>query len=335
MSPYRRNILLGVTVLGAVGIFAWMVLKFSTKTAEIFGPPQMPLQLISVRVDGLSEGSGIYYLGVNVGRVTGISRSQDGRGVSITAQVDREPPLPGNVHADITQSSLIGGASNIFLELDSKEPAGALVSGSTLKANYVGLQLLPPTVADAATQIAGMSEDIRKLSQQLRQSNVIGDLDRAIKNADDQASKFGKVMDSALSLLGDEKMRDDLRAAIASIRHTTEQTDHIAGKLDALTDSLKNTSDTASVTLKDAQQHMDLLSKQIGDRLTQTAGLMASIQDITEKLNKGQGTAGQLLNDPRLYEALLDSAKQLNLTVGELRLLVEQWEQEGVGFKLK
>jgi hypothetical protein len=63
--------------------------------------------------------------------------------------------------------------------------------------------------------------------------------------------------------------------------------------------------------------------------------LLASVQDITEKLNKGQGTAGQLLNDPRLYQALVDSAKQLSLTVGELRLLVEQWQQEGVGFKLK
>lgn len=335
MSPYRRNILLGITVLGAVTIFAWMILKFSTKTAEIFGPPQMPLQFVSTRADGLSEGSGVYYLGVNVGRVTNIVRSQDGRGVTIHAEVDREPPLPGNVHADITQSNLIGGASNIYLELDTKEPAGALIASSTLHANYVGLQLLPPTVADAATQIAGMSEDIRKLSQQLRQSNIIDDMDRAIKNIDEQAGKFGKVMDSAQSLLGDQKMRDDLQAAIASIRHTTEQTDHIAGKLDALSDSLKSTSDTAGVTLKDAQQHMDELSKQVGDRLTQIAGLLASVQGITEKLNRGTGTAGQLLNDPRLYEALVDSAKQLSLTVTELRLLVEQWEQEGVGFKLK
>src|ERR1700691_5984519 len=193
MPPYRRNILLGITVLGAVTIFAWMILKFSTKTAEIFGPPQMPLQFVSTRADGLSEGSGVYYLGVNVGRVTSIVRSQDGRGVTIHAEVDREPPLPGNVHADITQSNLIGGASNIYLELDAKEPAGALIAASTVQANYVGLQLLPPTVADAATSSAGMSEDIRKLSQQLRQSNIIDDMDRAIKNINEQAGKFGKV----------------------------------------------------------------------------------------------------------------------------------------------
>jgi phospholipid/cholesterol/gamma-HCH transport system substrate-binding protein len=326
---------LGVTVLGAVAIFVWMVLKFSTKTAEIFGPPTMPLQLVSTRADGLSEGSGVYYLGVNVGRVTSIVRTQDGRGVVIKAQVDRDPPLPGNVHADITQSNLIGGASNIYLELNDKEPVGALVSGMTLKANYVGLQLLPPTVADAATQIAGMSEDIRKLSQQLRESNVIDHMDRAIKNIDEQASKFGNVMDSAQSLLGDQKMRKNLQDAIANIRETTAQTDRIAGKLDALSDSFKNTSDTAGVALKDAQQHIDELSKQLGDRLTQIAALMASVQGITEKLNKGQGTAGQLLNDPRLYEALVDSARQLNATVGELRLLIEQWEQEGLALKLK
>jgi phospholipid/cholesterol/gamma-HCH transport system substrate-binding protein len=324
MSPYRRNILLGATVLGAMGIFCWMVLKFSTKTAELFGPEQIPLQFISTRADGLSEGSAVYYLGVNVGRVTKITRSQDGRGVTISAQVDREPPLPGNVHADITQSNLIGGASNIYLELNDKEPAGALISGTTLEATYVGLQLLPPTVADAATQIAGMSEDIRKLSSQLRGSGVINDMDQTIKNIDEQAGKFGKVMDSAQSLLGDQELRQNVKAAIASIRSTTAQTDRIAGKLDALSDSLKNTSETTGVVIK-----------QLGDRMTQVAALLTSVQSITDKINKGQGTAGQFLNDPRLYESLVDTSRELNATVTDLRLLIEQWEQEGVPLKLK
>jgi phospholipid/cholesterol/gamma-HCH transport system substrate-binding protein len=326
---------LGLTVLGAVVIFFWMVLKFSTKTAELFGPPQMGLQFVSTRADGLSEGSAVYYLGVNVGRVTRIVRRQDGRGVAIDAQVDRDPPLPGNVHAEITQSNLIGGASNIYLELNSKEPAGALIAGSSLEANYMGLQILPPTVADAATQIGIMSEEVRKLSEQLRQSGVINDMDRAIKNIDEQAGKFGKMMDSAQTLLGDPAMRKNLNDAIANIRSTTEQTNRIAGKLDALSDSLKNTSDTAGVAMKDAQQHVDELSKQVGDRMVQIAALLASVQSITDKLNKGQGTAGQLVNDPRLYESLVDTSKELNATVVDLRLLIEQWEQEGMSLKLK
>jgi len=42
-----------------------------------------------------------------------------------------------------------------------------------------------------------------------------------------------------------------------------------------------------------------------------------------------------LVNDPRLYESLADTTRQLNATVSDLRRLLEQWEQEGVTMKLK
>jgi hypothetical protein len=42
-----------------------------------------------------------------------------------------------------------------------------------------------------------------------------------------------------------------------------------------------------------------------------------------------------LLNDPKLYQSLLDSSKELNATISDLRRLVEQWEQEGVSLKVK
>ena len=41
-----------------------------------------------------------------------------------------------------------------------------------------------------------------------------------------------------------------------------------------------------------------------------------------------------LLNDPALYENLLDVSKEMKLTISDLKRLVEQWEQEGVPFKI-
>jgi hypothetical protein len=40
------------------------------------------------------------------------------------------------------------------------------------------------------------------------------------------------------------------------------------------------------------------------------------------------------VNDPKLYQGLVDVTQQLNLTVTDLRRLVQQWEQEGVSLKL-
>jgi len=40
------------------------------------------------------------------------------------------------------------------------------------------------------------------------------------------------------------------------------------------------------------------------------------------------------VNDPKLYEAMVDTIQELNGTVKDLKRLVQQWEQEGVSLKM-
>ena len=72
MSPNKRNVLVGVVVLAAIGVLAWMVLKFANRASEFFLTKGSRIQVVADRADGLSEGSAIYYRGVSVGRVLGV-----------------------------------------------------------------------------------------------------------------------------------------------------------------------------------------------------------------------------------------------------------------------
>jgi phospholipid/cholesterol/gamma-HCH transport system substrate-binding protein len=328
MPPYRRNILVGLSVLGSVLIFGWMVLKFSSKTAQLFAPPQIPVHFQATRADGLAEGSEITYLGVGVGRIMSLSRDANGIGVTIDALLDRDPPLPKNLRAQITQTSAIGGGSIISLDVDGDQAIGTLSPNQTVKAQYVGLNLFPPALSQMAAQIGVMSDEIRKTVKQLRESGAIDDLDKTIKTIDTEATKAGSVLDSVQSVLGDPKVSQDVKAAVAHIRSTTE-------KLDNLADNLQTTTTNASAAIKDTQGHVDQMSQQVGDRLTQVAAVLGSLQDVMQKIDKGQGTAGQFVNDPRLYQSLVDSTRELDATVTDLKRLVEQWEEEGVSLKLK
>jgi hypothetical protein len=74
---------------------------------------------------------------------------------------------------------------------------------------------------------------------------------------------------------------------------------------------------------------------QLGSTLEQAATILKNIESATAKLDAGNGSAAMLLNDPRLYENLYDTSRQLSETIATFRRLVEQWEQEGVTFKLK
>ena len=42
----------------------------------------------------------------------------------------------------------------------------------------------------------------------------------------------------------------------------------------------------------------------------------------------------RLIRDPKLYDSLVATANTLNLMMADLRRLVQQWEQEGLSFKL-
>jgi phospholipid/cholesterol/gamma-HCH transport system substrate-binding protein len=90
----------------------------------------------------------------------------------------------------------------------------------------------------------------------------------------------------------------------------------------------------ASLTLTRTGTRVDELSKELGGRLEQLAVVLDRFQSVAGKIDKGEGTAGKLINDAKLYESLVDTSQELNLTIKDLRRLVEQWEQEGVTLKL-
>jgi ABC-type transporter Mla subunit MlaD len=338
MSPARRNFMVGLVVLVAMVVFGGMALTFSRRVSGLFSPPQMPVHFASSRADGLSEGSQVTYLGVAIGHVTTVARSSDGVSIRIDALLDRNPPLPANVRADIIQSSAIGGGSTLQMEVDGETPSKEMLQPEAkLEAKYVGFQLnvLPPGFSETAEQIGKMSDQISKVAQQWHDSGTLKDLDQAIRSVGEQGERAGKVLDSIQAIIGDPQNRDNIKAGITNFRTTTETVTKIADKLDALSDSLQHNSTDAGAAIKDAQQHIDELSKQAENTLTLTSAVMTNLQSITSKVDQGKGSAGQFVNDPKLYESLVENTRQLDQAVSTLNRLEEQWEEEGVSLKLK
>lgn len=328
MSPYRRNIIVGITVITALVALGWMILRFGGSIGSAFTAPTMPIGFIATRADGVGQGSPILYQGVTVGRVTDIQRKSNMVDVIIGAQVDIEPPLPANVVGEIRAQSLLGSGSAIVLVLTDPQPQGQLQSGTDhIPTEYVGLDVLPK-------ELAQLSSALRDAAIQIRESNLIGNL-----NA--QVTKAGEMMESVTSLVGDEKMRADLQAAISNMRSASESATRIAGNLekfsgdlDEIGEEAKGTITQVRTTATNVDQKINTLSEQLAGRIEQTSKLLETFQSISSKIDAGEGTGGKLVNDPRLYESLVDTAEQLNATVSDLQRLIQQWEQEGVNLRL-
>jgi len=327
VSPYRRNILVGVVVLGALIFLGWMILKFGDQPAKLFAEPTMPVTFIAPRADGVAEGSPVLYQGVNVGRVKSVRRSDNGLDVTIEAQVDLKPPLPANVEGRIVAQSLLGAGAGINLYLTGPKPEGELASGAKLEAKYIGLALLPP-------EFESLASELRETTIQFRESKIIEHLDQ-------QVQKAGQVMDSVKTLVDDKEMRENLRQSVANVKEATATANRIgtnlervSGEFEKLTADARGTVGSAKTTIENANAQVTDVGKQVNQRMTQVAKLLDTFQSISNKIDNGQGTAGQLVNDPKLYQSLVSTSQELNATITDLKRLVEQWEQEGMTFKL-
>jgi phospholipid/cholesterol/gamma-HCH transport system substrate-binding protein len=311
--------MVGATVLVGMLALGWMILKFAGAPITLLVSPRTTIHFIADRADGLSEGSNVTYKGMNVGQITHLTRLPDDQ-IRIDGQVLNKPPLPGNLKGVIRSTGLLGGGSAMALTLTNGKPEGQLAANQEIPATFAGLDLLPPEFADLATEL-------RLTARQFRESNVV-------LHMDEQIQHLGKLIDSTQTFIDDPKVRKDIQDSIANLRTATEKANQIGDNLDKFTKNLDQLTSDTRTTIQKTQGHLDDLSKSIGDRLIQLAASLDQFQQIMQKINDGKGTAGQFVNDPKLYEALVDTTQELNATVKDLKRLVQQWEQEGVSLKM-
>ncbi|MGH7177678.1 MAG: MlaD family protein, partial [Tepidisphaeraceae bacterium] len=176
MSPYRRNVLVGITMLVALSILAWMILQFGATIARPFAPATIPVKFITDRADGLADGSPVIYCGVDTGHVTRVRLSKERTSVVVDAVLNAEPALPSNVTGRIRASSILGSGSTIVLEVNGPLSETPIQRGQVIQASYGGSEFLPPEFTELA-------RDLAQTSRQFRESNIIKNLNEQIARA--------------------------------------------------------------------------------------------------------------------------------------------------------
>ena len=254
MSPNRRNVVVGLTVLAAITLLAVMLLKFGGPSIKLFRPGHtVQIQLTGDRADGLTEGAQVTYLGQSVGRVLSVARDRDNVSVNIAAEVDNTPPLPGNVEGIVRINSPIGGAAVLSLELvggATAKPAGTLADGQHLDARYVGSELVPPA--------------IMQLADQLRDAHFV-------MNLNDRVRESGEVLRGLRDYVDDPHTKADVQASIANFRHVSEVAGRAADNVQRFSGNLDQVQANVNATIVSTRAEIDRASHQLDDRMLQVA----------------------------------------------------------------
>jgi ABC-type transporter Mla subunit MlaD len=297
MNAKNRDALIGICAIAAIVSMIVLLQLFG----EIDTSNRWRLTLLTPATSGIGDSSRVLLDGVHIGGIERVETVATGPwGVRIVAAIDENALIPQGVEA-LSVMSLLTGSANLYLE--------------------------SPTVRTGATMpIDGTAELVGPIdSTAIRDITLAIDkrIGPALAAIDELGQAWAPVGDGVAMLLGQGEQTGgpDLRREASEFMHMA-----LAGVDRAVTalesfDGMIQTLDTESSTVG---AELANAGRAFSAALHQASGIMTV-------LSEGQGTAGQLLTNPDLYNRLGETAKQLERLAESMRLMVEQIREEGVG----
>src|SRR6056297_737731 len=286
----KNEVKIGLTVLLAI-IVAIVGFRFM-RDVPIFRQT-LEVSAVFERGDGINRGSLVNLKGVKVGSVSRVRLTPENR-VRVTMQLNEDLQIPENSVAHLTSLGIVEGKS-IVIQLGDSE--NNVEYGGEIDGEYI--EGVTEVLGSKGEQLAGdVSESLSEFNQFLRQLNATLDdetrtsVDQTLKNADETM----KILSETLN-----NNQRDIDNAIKSASRTMMQ-------LDTLTTDNRPRVDSLLASLEENVSELHKVRTELEEATT-------NLNQILDKVNRGEGTMGKLVNDPSLYENLDQLTKEMNTLV--------------------
>jgi len=155
-------------------------------------------------------------------------------------------------------------------------------------------------VPEVMAQMGGTVEAITSLATQLKQlADVLersGSLDKTLSNFHETSEQLRKAVAENRAML-DETLRNLNAASRTAKSLTTDREAQLARTLDSFERSAAG---------------MERLTVRLDS-------LRGSLQSVSGKIDRGDGSLGRLVNDPRLYDDAKESVAQLKALIADIK----------------
>lgn len=265
------------------------------------------------RLDGLMVASLVKINGLTIGRVMDLELIQDStQDIIATISVKGNINIPKGSVARIISSDLLGSKA---IEVEFSKNKDFYKDGDTLVADIKD---------DLTTQV---SNEI--LPVKLKAESLLTSMDSIL---------------TTIKLIFNEGTQDDIRNSITSIKRTltnldnstgtidtilknnTSRLNRIFGNIEAITTNLKNSEKEITTIVSNFAAVSDSLRmSKISETVNHANDVLAATDSVLDKINRGEGSLGLLVNDDKLYNNLDASSKQLELLLQDLRLHPEKY----------
>lgn len=288
---FSRELWIGALVIATVAVLYFGVNYL--KGINIFNPTNYYYVKFD-RVNGLSVSSPITIKGYKIGLIKDIIYNYDDPkdGVVVVLQVDDDLRIPVNSRAVLT-SELLGGA-NVSLTLNAEMNGVFYKKGDTIP-SFIDDGIMATVTAEIMPRVQSIVPQLDSLLVSLK---VIAG-DQAIQKSLGNIQRLTANLESAsVSLNG--MMKNDVPVIMKNVNTIT-------------TDFSKVSANLSHVDFQATMKRVD--------------NTLANLQTITDKVNRGEGTVGMLLNDKTLYNNLANTAGSANELLIDLKANPKRYVQ--------
>jgi len=270
----------GAVVLVGVAVLAAFILQMDD-TANLFGASTDVFR-VQVRFDtiaGLGVDAPVRLAGVLVGRVESVSLTEAGRAL-VTLRINNGTVLREGATASVASAGLLGEK---YLEVTAG-PLGAPVIGD-------GGEIDPGAAVSVDQMVAVMNRiasDAQDMTQAL--SNVFG--------SEAGETRMAAILDNMEQLSADlatiaRANRDTITTTTANVEQLTAS---LNNSIPAMIDEYRNLAAEANALVSGNQDRIAGTVDDVRALVDSLDRSAASLEQIMEKINSGDGTAAQLIN---------------------------------------
>ncbi|HIQ25997.1 MAG TPA: MCE family protein [Aquifex aeolicus] len=274
-------------------------------------------------VGGLSKGSDVRVSGVKVGKVKEILFEKGE--VKVVLEVQKGVPIYRDAVAKIGTLGLLGDK---YVEIQPGHPE----SGELPPQSVIFYTQKPSDITDLITNMSKTAQGINKLTANLNRlvqnlNTVLVENRKNLNQTLEHIERISKNLEMTLPQLTENynKLAQNLNALLVKSSSSLENS---LKNIKQLTDSLKR-------ELPILVRNLNIAVKTFADNRNSIEKTLENLEQITKKINKGQGTLGKLINDKVLYKELKRSVKTLakvSNTLVQTQLHIEAFAQhEGTG----
>lgn len=258
-------------------------------------------------IDGLTTSNPVIISGLKVGQVEKIRLMQEQENqLLVTIRVDQSVRVGKSARAILASSSILGGEAIILDPGDVTQP---LSGNDTIRGTKE--QTIGELVQAKALPIAEKFD-----STLARLNQLIG-----VNGKDTMANIIGMLLgDTATVSRTVDEIAIATQRASDMLRYNEQRLNTTIANLALLTNSLSDQEQGLPPLLAKLNQTVDSLNNlQLSQTLAKLDRIAQNLDEVTAKINEGEGTLGKFVNDDELYTNLNRSAQDLDKLLVDLR----------------